>query len=185
VGQLRQPYLRVSHRVCRAFSRPLTQQCQSDRQARRSRRYRRVYPAGARTRESTAPLALWLLVIGGWTMGLQDRERYWRQFPVTQRAREGGASSGRDTTARLFQGRQTPSLACFFVYSLLFFAVRKDVCTRLLNTITTKWFHMFDSGRFLVSAVLSYRPFNYCLQSRRSSQRLSSLRTTLLPGRIN
>lgn len=43
----------------------------------------------------------------------------------------GGASSGRDATARLLQGRQAPSLTCFAVYSLLFSAGYEATCTRL------------------------------------------------------
>lgn len=41
--------------------------------------------------------------------GAAGRGRHWRGLPVTQLAGEGGASSRRDTTKRLFQGRQAPS----------------------------------------------------------------------------
>lgn len=63
--------------------------------------------------------------------GSRARDAIGCNMPSLNEPEKGGASSGRDTTARLFQGRQAPSLTCFVVYSLLFSADYEAACTGL------------------------------------------------------
>lgn len=74
-----------------------------------------MYPASARTRGGPALPVSGPPVIGGWTMRRSRAGDVIGRNPQSlNKPGRGGASSGRDTTARLFQSRQTPSLASFF-----------------------------------------------------------------------
>lgn len=94
---------------------------------------RPVYPTSARTRGGTAPLFLW--PPRHWRIDYGEsrfRDAIGCNTQSLNEAGRGGASSGRNTTTRLFQGRQAPSLTfLLFVYSLLFSAAYRVACTRL------------------------------------------------------
>lgn len=81
----------------------------------------------------------------------------------------GGASSGRDKTVRLFQGRQTPSLACFCLLAFVLCCSQTCVYT-IISTVATNQRHTLGGGRLLVTAGLGYISFTCHLQMSSSSQ---------------
>lgn len=148
--------------MCPAPPLQLTQRRQHERAAWKGRPRRRpVYPASARTRGGTAAPVLWLPVIGDWTVGGRTRDVIGCNPQSLNEPGRGGATSGRDTTTRLFQGRQAPSLACFVLFT--------RVCSLLLTKLrvhdykfnATNRSHTFGGGRLLIPVGLGYGSFRY------------------------
>lgn len=168
-----QPHGWVFHRVCPAQPSRLTQQYRAERSVGQERQRRLpVYPASARTRGGTAPLFLWLpVIVAVRLLGGEGAD------PGTllagcntqslNEAGRGGASSGRDTTTRLFQGRQAPSLTFLLLLCLLAFVLcsLQSCVYKIINTVATHRFHTFDGERLFVPASLRYRSFKYHQQS--------------------
>lgn len=74
---------------------------------------------------------------------------------------KGGATSGRDTTAKLSQGHEAPSLACFVLFTWVCSSLLRKLRVHDYKFSATNRPHTFGDGRILIPVGLGYGSFRY------------------------
>lgn len=149
--------------MCPAPRSQLTQQHQDERSASQATAAPARVPdqrAHAGRHRPAFPLAPSSLADRLW--GKQIQGRYWLQYTVTQRGREGRGLLREEYDYEAFS-RPSGAIFNFFVVCLLAFVLccLQSCVYKIINIVATNRCHTFGGGRLFVPASLRYRSFKY------------------------